>query len=180
MQNMRWLLAIVTIATIVTPTKAEPSSQRKGSDKELLVAIRGLELGTDFRYFSAYTDLNGDGRKEVIVFLIGPHTCGSGGCPTVIFSPQRKGKGYRLVTYIELTRPPIVAAKSKTKGWRDLIVFVQGGGILEGYNMLLPFDGASYPESPFLDPARSFKGKVNGEVLITRHSYEEGKVLEQP
>src|SRR5436305_769943 len=178
MHYTRLLLAIVMVAATVTPTKAEISPQ--ASDKELIEVIRDLEPEAGDRYFSAYTDLNGDGRKEAVVYLIGPHTCGSGGCHTVIFSPQEKGKGYRLVTVIELTRPPIVAAKSKTKGWRDLIVFVQGGGILEGYNMLLPFDGASYPESPFLDPARRFQGKVHGEVLITRHSYEEGTVLVQP
>jgi hypothetical protein len=172
------LLAIVIVATTVTPANAE--SLRQTSDKELLAAIRGLEPEAEDRYFFAYTDLNGDGRKEAIVYLIGPHTCGSGGCHTVIFSPQEKGKGYRLVTIIELTRPPIVAAKSKTKGWHDLIVFVQGGGILAGYNMLLPFDGASYPESPFLDPARRFQGKVHGKMLITHHSYEEGTVLVQP
>ena len=178
MHHKRLLLAIVVAVATVTPTKAEVSQHK--SDKDLLEAIRGLEPEADDRYFSAYTDLNGDGRKEAVVYLIGPRTCGSGGCLTAIFSPQEKGKGYRLVTVIELTRPPIVAAESKTKGWRDLIVFVQGGGILEGYNMLLPFDGASYPESPFLDPARRFQGKVHGEVLITRHSYEEGTVLAQP
>jgi hypothetical protein len=178
MHHKRLLLAIVMVAAIATPTKAEISPQT--SDKELLEAIRGLEPAADDRYFSAYMDLNGDGRKEAIVYLIGPRSCGSGGCHTVIFSPEEKGKGYRLVTIIELTRPPIVAARSKTKGWRDLIVFVQGGGILEGYNMLLPSDGSSYPESPFLDPARRFQGKVSGEILITHHSYEEGRALVRP
>jgi hypothetical protein len=180
MRHKKCLFAIALAAVIVAPSKAEPSSQKKDSDKELLEAIRSLELDTDVRYFSAYTDLNGDGRKEAVVYFIGRYICGSGGCHTAIFSPLEKGKGYRLVTVIELTRPPIVAAKSKTKGWRDLIVFVQGGGIVEGYNMLLPFDGASYPESPFLSPAHPFKGKLRGEVLVTRHSYDEGKSLVQP
>jgi hypothetical protein len=177
MRHKRCLLAIALVAAMVAPSKAEPSSQREDPDKELLEAIRSLELDADTRYFFAYTDLNGDKRKEAVVYFIGPNICGSGGCHTAIFSPLEKGKGYRLVSVIELTRPPIVAAKSMTKGWHDLIVFVQGGGIIEGYNMLLPFDGESYPESPFLDPAHPFKGKLRGEVLITHYTYDEAKVL---
>jgi hypothetical protein len=180
MRHKRWLLAIAVMAAIVGPSKAEPSPRSENSDKKLLEAIHSLELDADARYFSAYTDLNGDMRKEAVVYFIGPHICGSGGCPLAIFSPLERGHGYRLVTVIELTRPPIAAAKSKTKGWRDLIVFVQGGGIVEGYNMLLPFNGTSYPESPFLNPAHPFKGKLSGEALITRYSYDEGKSLAQP
>lgn len=150
------------------------------SDKELLKAIRELEPDAEDRYFFSFVDLNGDGRKEAIVYLIGPLSCGSGGCHTAIFSPVEQGVGYRLVTMIELTRPPILAARSKTKGWRDLIVFVRGGGILEGYNVLLPFDGASYPESPFLETARPLKDKIKGDVLINRHSYEEAAAIVQP
>jgi hypothetical protein len=178
MRYKGFLLAIAMTVVMIAPFTAAPSPPKEEQDKELLEAIRDLGLDADVRYFSAYADLNGDGRKEAIVYLMGPHICGSGGCHTVIFSRQEKG--YKEIAFIELTRPPIVAAKSKIKGWRDLIVFVSGGGILKGYNVLLPFDGASYPESPFLKPAHPVKGKVRGDVLITRHSYEEGKSLVQP
>ena len=86
MHHKRLLLAIVVAVATVTPTKAEVSQHK--SDKDLLEAIRGLEPEADDRYFSAYTDLNGDGRKEAVVYLIGPRTCGSGGCH--LFPP---GKG---------------------------------------------------------------------------------------
>lgn len=180
MQHKRWLLATTVLAITVLPFRADPSSKGKDSDKQLLEAIHSsLELDPEVRYFSAFTDLNGDGKQEAVVYFIGQGTCGSGGCHTAVFSPLGRGKGYRLVAFIELTRPPIVAANSKTKGWRDLIVFVQGGGIVEGYNVLLPFNGTSYPESPFLSPAHPFKGKVRGEVLVEYHAYDEGKPLAQ-
>ncbi len=178
MHTKRFFLAVLVAALTAGPVMAGTSPQN--ADKQLLKAIRGLEPEADDRYFFSYVDLNGDGRKEAIVYLIGPHSCGSGGCHTAIFSPAKRGGEYRLVTLIELTRPPIVAARSRTKGWRDLIVFVQGGGIPEGYNVLLPFDGTSYPESPFLDSAHRFEGKTGGTVLIDRHSYEEAAAIVQP
>jgi hypothetical protein len=178
MHNKRFFLAILVAALTAGPVMAGTSPQT--ADKGLLKAIHGLKPEAEERYFFSSMDLNGDGRKEAIVYLIGPHSCGSGGCHTAIFSPEEKSGEYRLVTLIELTRPPIIAARSKTNGWRDLIVFVQGGGILEGYDVLLPFDGAAYPESPFLESARPLQGEIKGDVLIDRHSYEEAAAIVQP
>lgn len=47
------------------------------------------------RFFDANYDLNGDGKAEVIVHVAGPEICGTGGCPTLVFTPQ--GSGYRLL-----------------------------------------------------------------------------------
>src|SRR5687767_1809970 len=99
MRHKKWLLAITVAAAIGALSKAESSPQSEDPDKELLEAIRSsLELDTEARYFAAYTDLNGDGGKEAVVYFIGPRICGSGGCHTAIFSPLEEGKSYRLVT----------------------------------------------------------------------------------
>lgn len=182
MSRHRLLLLITMAASLMMPSGALSARREHDQNRELLeqAIIRLTGPETEIRYFSAYVDLNGDGRDEAVVYLLGPGICGSSGCPTLVFLSTGPGKDYELVTCIEITRPPIIAARSKTKGWRDLIVFVRGGGILEGFNMLLPFDGASYPESPFLEPAHPFKGRVRGDVLITRHSYDEGRSLVEP
>ena len=52
--------------------------------------------------------------------------------------------------------------------------------VLDGVNLLDLGGNNMYHAGRFLDPARRFQGKVHGEVLITRHSYEEGTVLVQP
>jgi hypothetical protein len=149
------------------------------SDSTLVTALREEysdgDYG-DFRYFLKWFDLNGDGEPEAIAHVVGPHVCGTGGCPTHIF--VRREGGYKLVSTIVLTRPPIIASQRRTRGWNNLIVFVAGGGILPGYYAELPFDGSTYPESAADELAKEVKGQPRGVVLIKDYkTYMEGKSL---
>lgn len=178
----RRIIAPIVLAGSLCAAFAPPAlAGGPATERDLVAAIRA-EVGDDpeIHYSSADVDLNGDGRQEAVVYVLGPRICGTGGCPMLVFSRDKKG-GFRLVSYTELTRPPIRVARSRTHGWKDLIVFVAGGGILEGYDMLLPFDGKSYPESPFLPPCRRVKTS-QGHLLIRRHSFDEAKplTLERP
>src|SRR6266853_773070 len=40
------------------------------------------------RYFSAFVDLEDDGTRQVIVYFTDQHSCGSGGCTTLILTPN--------------------------------------------------------------------------------------------
>ena len=145
---------------------------------DLAQTLRGIlgEQTGDTRYFAKAIDLNGDGRPEVVVHLAGPMVCGTGGCDTLVLSPE--GPGLRLVTRISVTRPPIVAAETTSDGWRDLVVHVSGGGILPGQDALLRFDGRTYPENPTVAPAQPVEGSVQGMMLIEPfQSYTEGRRL---
>jgi hypothetical protein len=97
-------------------------------------------------------DLNNDGIPEVLVHVVGPDWCGSGGCHTFIF--RKRENDYDLVSEIGLTGTPIMVNRIRSHGWLDLIVFVVGGGIQPGYYAVLSFDGHSYPENPSVPPAR--------------------------
>jgi hypothetical protein len=130
----------------------------------------------DFRYFLKWFDLNGDGETEAIVYVVGPRVCGAGGCNTHIFA-RREG-GYKLVSTIGISRPPIIASQRRTHGWNNLIVFAAGGGILLGHYAELQFDGRTYPENPTVEPAKSVNGQPRGVALIKGfRSYMEGKSL---
>ena len=87
---------------------------------------RRLDNDKAARYFDALVDLDGDGKKEAIVYLVGRTWCGSGGCPTLVL--VRNGVGWKLLQYITITRPPIRVLSSTSHGWHDLSVWVQGGG----------------------------------------------------
>lgn len=78
------------------------------------------------RYVHAATDLDGDGRDEVFVYLMGSMFCGTGGCTLQIYrsTPQ----GYRLVNDVPLSRLPVVVADGRSNGWRDLWRLETGGG----------------------------------------------------
>jgi len=133
-------------------------------------------LGGELRYFDAATDLNGDGRPEIIVYAHGPMLCGTGGCSTMVFTPD--ASGYRLVANISVSRPPIQAAAGTTNGWRDLLVHVSGGGIAEGYDAELKFDGTSYPDNPTVAPAKPATDTAGAEALIPDfQSFTDGKLV---
>jgi hypothetical protein len=135
------------------------------------------DVKSEVRYFDSYFDLDGDGKDEAIVYIIGPDVCGSGGCETLIFALH--GTEYKMISRIGLSRPPIIVLSKHSNGWRDLAVFVAGGGILPGYFAKLQFDGKAYPDNPTVDPAQPLKSKPAGAIVIPEkmRSVTEGKLL---
>jgi putative lipoprotein len=117
------------------------------------------------RYAAAFADLNGDGVGEALVYVIGPTVCGSGGCNLLVL--QRSRTGWLLVTQMTITNPPIRLLPTGRHGWRDLGVFVAGGGF-RGHEAVLSFNGRSYPTNPSVPPARATPRPGPGQVLIAR------------
>lgn len=112
-------------------------------------------------YARAETDLDGDGKNEVLAYVGGPLMCGTGGCNLVVL--KRDGAGFRQVGDLSVVQLPVGVLPTKTNGWRDLAVTVSGGGVPGGV-MRVPFEGASYASNPTAgaaEPADSI-----GEVLI--------------
>ena len=108
--------------------------------------------GAAAAYAVAYVDLNGDRRDEAVVYVESPGGCGSGGCN--LFVLASRGGFWRRVSGHTITRRPIRVLHTRHNGWRDITVFVAGGGILRGYHAALPFDGRTYPLNPSMPPAR--------------------------
>lgn len=117
------------------------------------------------RYVPAFVDLNDDGAEEVIVHIISPSLCGTGGCPTFVLVPDQSS--FRIVSRIGITRPPIRVLNKQTNGWRDLAVWVQGGGVQPGYEADLPFDGESYATNPTVAPAHRVSPLAAGRVVVS-------------
>lgn len=95
------------------------------------------------RYVHAKVDLNGDGRDEMLVYLLGPVFCGTGGCNLQIFTPS--SEGYVLVSDLSTSRTPLVVAATRSAGWFDLFKLESGGGAPQSY-VKLTFDGTRYVE----------------------------------
>ncbi|HXB75255.1 MAG TPA: hypothetical protein VNY05_43885 [Candidatus Acidoferrales bacterium] len=128
-------------------------------------SLRTLFEDQTARYAAAFQDLDGDGKPEAIVYLAGRDWCGTGGCHTVILSYV--GESWKVITRVSITRPPIRLLKSKSNGWYDLGVWVQGGGIQPGYEAQLRFDGEMYPENPSVPPAKQLGSNLPGTVMIS-------------
>jgi hypothetical protein len=152
-------------------------TQKDHLKKFLQVYLKQPRLADDktTRYFYSFIDLNGDGKQEIVAYITGNSWCGTGGCTVLVLAPD--DSSYRVVTRISIARLPIRFLATKSNGWHNLGVWVQGGGVQPGYEAELPFDGKSYPTNPSTFPARRLKSKTAGQVLLT--SKEEGIALFQ-
>ncbi|QPC97900.1 hypothetical protein [Qipengyuania soli] len=113
------------------------------------------------QYALAWSDLNGDGADEAIVYLITPYFCGTGGCNTLILTPA--GPMWEKVGEISVSRTPITVMDTSSNGWKDITVAISGGGGASG-NALLKFDGKAYPPNPTVAPAE-MTDKTGAEVI---------------
>lgn len=134
-----------------------------GVERFLRRYTAGSRSGEEIRYRLGFADLNGDGRAEAIVYLLGGW-CGSGGCTTLILTPSTRG--YRLLSAVRIVHLPIRVLHRRQNGWRSLSVRVHGGGITRAYDAELAFDGQRYPANPTIPPARQIETNTPGEVVI--------------
>jgi hypothetical protein len=77
-----------------------------------------------------------------------------------------EGSIYRLITRVTITQTPVRVLNSRSHGWHDIGVWVQGGGIQPGYEALLRFNGRTYPTNPSVPPAQRVTQRLPGKVVI--------------
>jgi hypothetical protein len=105
-----------------------------------------------------------DGKtEEDIVYVSGDRWCGSGGCTMLILQPTKST--FKVLGRVTIVQLPIRLLPSVHNGHPDIGVIVQGGGILQGYEAVLSFDGKRYPTNPSMRPARKATA-MGGKVII--------------
>jgi len=163
-QFWRLLCSFVILLAVCSCTAAQEVSLRK--------FLQNYAGGSDYpdikatRYFAAFVHLRDDNTQQVIVYLIGRAWCGSGGCLTLILVP--KDSSYTVMTEMTVVQQPIRVLDTKSNGWHNLGVWVQGGGIQPGYEARLSFNGKKYPSNPTVPPAQPLTAEVNGKVVVPR------------
>src|SRR5208282_1683510 len=163
-QFWRPLWSLVVLLAICSGTAAQEASLRKFLQNYAAGSDSGDIKAT--RYLAAFVHLRDDNTQQVIVYLIGGAWCGTGGCQTLILVP--KGSSFTVLTEMTVVQQPIRVLDTKSNGWRDLGVWVQGGGIQPGYEARLSFNGKEYPSNPTVPPAEPLTAKVSGKVVVTR------------
>lgn len=97
-------------------------------------------------YDIARTDLNADGKEDVLALMNGKSGYrGSGG--STMFVLKGTADGFESLGSVKVVNEPIYARKAVKRGFRDLLVTVRGGGATPGL-AALSFDGNAYPASP--------------------------------
>ncbi len=168
------ILIVSACLSAGSPVGGQTAPELPPSVLQVIKADYVFEFG-ETRYFDAWTDLNGDGRNEIIVHVIGSMACGTGGCSTLVFTPE--ASAYRLVTTITVSRPPIGTSSRSTNGWKNLVVHVAGGGA-KAHDAELRFDGRTYPSNPSVPPATPLSSTEGIVVVIPEfESFDQGKII---
>jgi hypothetical protein len=167
-----FLALALTLAVFAQSTPAAAQSSAKDAPEPAIASFLKSYVSTsllphdDASYAYSIVRLSGRKAKEVIVYLTGRNWCGSGGCTALILVPN--GSSYTVVTRTTVTQLPIRVLNSRTKGWHDVAVWVEGGGIEPGYEARLRFNGNKYPSNPTVAPALHLRSRVAGKIVIPR------------
>jgi hypothetical protein len=168
------IFIVVLVGLCRGQSQERPSADATNREEVLRAFLQNYEGGRyiaqnpgELRYFDVFYDLNGDGKDEAIVYLVGQ--CGTGGCPLMVFTPD--DDSYKVVTDSPITRPPIRVLNRTSHGWHSLTFQVQGGGIPSpGFEAELRFDGRKYPWN--VNEAPVLKEEEPGNILIPNQTFE--------
>ena len=130
-------------------TESRQGALKQFLQKELDDPESGIDKTT--RFTSAIIQSEGTTKGEIVVYISGESWCGSGGCRLWILEPN--GGSFNVIGEMTIVWPPIRVLRTKSHSHYDIGVWVQGGGIQPGYEALMRFDGASYPDNPSVPPA---------------------------
>lgn len=129
------------------------------SDSALHASIRAYideRLGPkNSQYQYTRMDLNGDGLREGLVLFNLPHNywCGWSGCTLAVFGAGNNN--FLLVSETTRIRGPLFVGGTETNGWQDIGVRLSGTDMPDR-NVVLRFDGRSYPANPLNEDALPF------------------------
>lgn len=128
-----------------------PMPQNKELDNDAVKAAMNIYLKqqdspANSAYDIARVDIDGDNRRDALVLIKLPYTywCDWGGCPLIIFKDNRTK--FKFISRTENVRGPLFVAKSRSNGWRDIIVRASGTNTRDR-NVKLSFNGIIYPKN---------------------------------
>ena len=116
------LLAAFAAAPQFAQSSEEPAIDRSvASERQIDTTIEAslrrfaIQFFEDAeRYYYNRADLNGDGKSEILVYMVGPRICGSGGCSLFVLANERDE--YRIITRMSLVHAPIIVSDNRTNG----------------------------------------------------------------
>ncbi|MGK0465754.1 hypothetical protein [Clostridium sp.] len=120
------------------------------------------------RYYYNKVDLNEDGNPEIFVYLVGPSVCGTGGCSAAIL--KKENEEYTLLSEFSLVNNPIIISNKKTNGYKDIVMYVSGGGI-ESFFALMQYNGATYPRNPSIQPKIEPGTNLDGHSKLKENTF---------
>ncbi|WP_109994166.1 hypothetical protein [Salinisphaera sp. LB1] len=106
--------------------KATPAARNADDRQRLTEALATIYADSTvhpLRYHARFVDLNGDGKREAVVYVTGPSGCAQG-CDLYVLA--RNGDRYEAVSRIPTARAPLYELDQRHHGWHDLWVTTVG------------------------------------------------------
>ena len=128
----------------------------------LLKEYSNNNLGKTRYSYSKY-DLDSDGEPETFVYIENDF-CGTSGCQMKIL--KKENGDYKVFYDLTPSKGIVFVSEEKSHNWNDLITYSVGGGDLIGHNILLKFDGDSYPKNIFVEPAKELPDGIKATRLF--------------
>ncbi len=101
----------------------EYSEREKNTDIEKLI-MDTFEITDDIKkdtkYYYNYVDLNNDGSAELIAYVIGPSTTGTGGSSILI--AEKQDDNWNVKQTLNLISQPIIISDNLENGMKEIIV----------------------------------------------------------
>lgn len=101
----------------------EYSEREKNTDIEKLI-MDTFEITDDIKkdtkYYYNYVDLNNDGSAELIAYVIGPSTTGTGGSSILI--AEKQDDNWNVKQTLNLINQPIIISDNLENGMKEIIV----------------------------------------------------------
>src|SRR5713101_5066954 len=94
---------------------------RKREIQEAVQAPNSEKHSNTFGISVALTDLNNDGRNDILAFVRHDYLCGSWGCELIILIAKPNGRWQEAIDQV-ITDEPIFLSENKTKGFKDIIL----------------------------------------------------------
>ena len=161
----RLLVICCTLILSINESKpqSQPATASSDSESSLKTFLRAYlrerfpSPGEDTRYASAFVDLDGDGKSEAIVFLMGSFWCGTAGCNMFVLAPH--GASWRVVGRILGSSDPIRVLHTRSNGWRNISAWTRNPGS-PSFEFQVRFNGKRYPLSPKIPVGQDEPGEV--------------------
>lgn len=142
------IFILITTFVSTLQTNAENIKPNMVLEKAIVSSVKVTSNGN--RYMAFYEDINGGTNGEVLVYLWGPDFSSIGGDTLLVFN-ENNGE-YSFISKTTTVNTPIIISNSKTNGFNDIIVYVTGGGIKNGFHTVLKNQDGRYPLNPSVQP----------------------------
>lgn len=153
------------------------SSEENPKIKEVIKKELNFEKD-DFKYVRYNVDLNDDGIDEMFIYLKDWYFCTINGCKALVLK-EDNGEFEVIGNFSDVSYPIIISNK-KTNGYKDVILYISGLGIEDGYR-IAKFNGEEYTKNIFLERvvpiAEIKKEDIHGILLEEYHLNNIGEVI---